>query len=163
MPKVPSETVYAVKVARWEEWQRMAEKLPRGRHILSVELLRKSLEETAAVITAVNNGKLVQYEFLADASGRNVRSVVKQVGATGIHRPGVADVPPRLEAAAMTPPPPPPPDTGDGSPVANGIALGGPPPQEDPHPGAIALGESLLGDTFNLGEHAVDDTSTPPA
>lgn len=160
MSKVTKEMVYAVKMARWAEWERMAKELPRGRHILSVELLRTHRNETAVVLTVVHNHKLVQYELRGDVKGRNVKPFVSQHRAPGDRDPKLGAATPHVEALvamdALEP-------GGDGGPTADGIALGEPPPKEDPQPGVLALGTTLLGSTFDLGEQAVlSDTTQPP-
>lgn len=161
MSKVSKEMVHAVKMARWQEWEQMAKELPRGRHIVSVELLRARRTETVVVLTVVHNHRLVQYELRGDVRGRNVKVYVSHPRTDGCD-PVTGEPLPRAEAllstAALDP-------GGDGGATADGIALGEPPPKEDPHPGVVALGTTLLGSTFDLGEQAVssDDASHPPA
>jgi hypothetical protein len=153
MPKVSKEMVDAVRMARWEEWERMAEQMPRGRHILSVELLRTQQNETAVVLTVVQNGKVVQYELRGDARGGNPRPVIsRQCVPTVCRAPGYEDAMPHLMAFIERDAG----DLGDGGPVAETIPLGEPPPKESPQPGAVALGGSLLTTTFNLGEQAIE-------
>jgi hypothetical protein len=152
MPNVSKEMVDAVRMARWAEWEQMAKDLPDGRHILSVELLRINLNETAVVITAVQNNRLVQYELRGDAQGGNPRPVIsrKQVPAI-CNEPGYEAIVPHLAAFIVREAAP----SGDGGAVADGVAIGEPPPKEPPQPGAVALGGALLTTTFNLGEQAV--------
>jgi len=152
MSNVSKEMVDAVRMARWEEWERMAKQLPRGHHILSVELLRINRNETAVVLTVVHDHRLVQYELRADDKGGNPRPVIsRQHLPGGCHEPGFEKLMPHLagfitkDASA----------SGDGSVTANSVAIGDPPPKEPPAPGAVALGTSLLTTTFNLGEQAV--------
>lgn len=134
--KVSKDMVSAVRMARWEEWVGLAKDMPAGHHVLSVELLRPQRDETAVVLTVVHDQRVVQYEFRADAMGRNPRPVVSKQLSAVTH----------LELAAE-----------DGGSVANGIALGEPPPKEPPLPGVIALGTALLTTTFHLGEQAIPD------
>src|ERR1043165_9154865 len=162
---VTKDMVYAVRMARWAEWEKMAAELPGAHHILSVEMLRTHRNETAIVLTVVHNGKLVQYELRGDARGGNPRPVISQRylqpdcddevrGELGIKLDA-------LTAINMFGP-----DAGgggDGGPVAEGAGTGEPPPKEPPQPGAVALGGTLLSATFNLGEQAVGaDDSQPP-
>jgi len=149
MSKVTKDMVDAVRIARWEEWERMAKDMPRGHHILSAELLRINRDETAVVITAVQDQRLVQYELRGNAMGGDVRPVVSQ------HRAAASDqssrATPHAAALAMLA------ATGDdGGPIANTVAMGEPPVKEPPHPGAIALGGSLLTTTFRLDAQALD-------
>lgn len=155
MPKVSKEMVDVVRLARWEEWERMAKDMPRGHHILSVELLRPSRNETAIVLTVAQNGRVVQYELRGDDMGKHAKPVISQRGLAGCDRPRT-EIAPRAAglmtmAAAEE----------EGGPVANGMALGEPPIKEPPHPGVIALGDSLLITTFGLGEQVVPDPSRP--
>jgi hypothetical protein len=159
MSHVSKEMVYAVKMARWSEWERMAKQLPPGRHILSVELLRSRPNETTVVLTVVHNHRLVQYELRGDIKGRNVKPYVSQQRGPSGCDPQAGDDMPRVEAllAAVILDP-----GGDGGSTGNGIALGEPPPKEDPLPGVLALGTTLLGSTYDLGEQAVNSDNTPP-
>ena len=150
---VSKEMVDAVRKARWEEWERMAEKTPRGRHILSVELLRTQHNETAVVLTVAHNGRVVQYELRGDARGGNPRPVISRQRVLDVCRsPGYEQTMPHLlafiERAAG--------DLGDGEAVTESLPLGEPPPKESPQPGVVALGSSLLTTTFNLGEEAIE-------
>lgn len=136
----------------------MAKEMPRGHHVLSVELLRINRNETAVVLTVVQNHRLVQYELRGDAKGGNPRPVIsRQHVPAACNEPGYEKLVPHLAAFitrdATT--------SGDGGPIANSVAIGDPPPKEPPQPGAVALGGSLLTTTFNLGEQAVgSDTPT---
>lgn len=162
MANVSKEMVDAVRMGRWEEWQQMAKDTPRGQHILSVELLRTSQRETAIVLTLIQNGRLVQVELRGDAKGHNPKPVISQRYApqdceqveSGAPLPLAAM--PQIEALVSMGGP----DGGDGGGIANSVAIGEPPPKEPPEPGAVALGSSLLQDTFDLGEHAVGSSST---
>lgn len=152
MSKVSKEMVDAVRLARWEEWERMAKEMPRGHHILSVELLRTKPNETAVVLTVVHNHRLVQYELRGDGKGGNPRPVISRKHVPPVcHEPGYEQIVPHLAAFIARDVG----DLGDGGPIANGVAIGDPPPKEPPQPGAVALGGSLLTTTFNLGENAV--------
>jgi len=162
MVNVSKEMVYAVRMARLADWERMAKELPGGHHILSVELLRTHRNETAIVFTVVHNGRVIQNELRGDANGLNARPIVtKPRGPKGCDDPIPGDQEPRFAAMTIAAPgaPPPPPDGGDGGPVADSIPLGEPPPKEEPLPGIIALGGSLLGLAFNVGENAIDADS----
>ena len=55
-----SKEVHDVLVARWEGFKRLARTLP-NRQILAVELVRTRDDETAAVLTIVQNGEPVRY------------------------------------------------------------------------------------------------------
>jgi hypothetical protein len=146
MSNVSKEMVDAVRLARWAEWERMAKDMPRGQQILSVELLRTSHRETVVVLTVLHNGKLVQYELKGDAKGGQAQPVISKQ-----HQTGGCGEPPHASTAisgmaAVTE-----------TPVAQGVAIGEPPPKEPPQPGITALGTSLLSTTFNLGEQALPD------
>lgn len=154
---VSKETVDALRMERWREWEQMAAKLPRGQHILSVELLRIGGNQTAVVLTIARNGRLAQYELRGDAKGQNPRPVITRRDPRGCDDQQPYDQAPRvaefaaMETAALA--------GGDDGSVASGMPLGSPPDKEPPEPGIIAVGSSLLETTFDLGEHAVD---TPP-
>jgi hypothetical protein len=155
MSNVSKEMVDAVRMARWEEWERMAKQMPRGHHILSVELLRINHNETAVVLTVVHDNRLVQYELRGDAKGGNPRPVISRPHVpAACHEPEFEKLLPHLAAFITRETT----DSGDGGPIADGVAIGYPPPKEPPQPGAIALGGSLLTTTFNLGEQAVGST-----
>jgi len=166
MPRVSKEQVEQVRDARWAAFERMARELP-NHHILAIELLRTQREQTLAVFTAVKDRKAVQYVLVADAKGGRPRPVVTADPChppKGTH-PDMAPI--HISALALhsfTAPMPPP---SGGAPVmAAGatllddpadpasIALGVPPPKDDPPPGIVALGTVLLASTFDLGEQA---------
>jgi hypothetical protein len=156
MAKVSKEMVDAVRMARWEEWQRTAKDMPKGQHILSVELLRVGDKQTAVVLTIARDGKVEQFELRADAKGQNPKPVVTRRDPAGCDPPKAGDPAPRVAAFAMTEAPVPPPSgSGDDGPVADSIPLGEPPPKEPPDPGVTSLGSSLLETTFDLGEQVV--------
>ena len=155
---VSKEMVDALRMARWREWEAMATQMPKGQHILSVELLRVGANQTAVVLTIARNGKLAQYELRGDAKGQNARPVVTRRDPRGCDDPQQPDPAPRMEAMTLMDAPAPLAGGDDGS-VANGMPLGYPPDKEPPDPGVIASGSSLLQTTFDLSEHAVD---TPP-
>lgn len=164
MANVSKEMVDAVRMARWEEWQRTAKDMPKGQHILSVELLRVGDKQTAVVLTIARDGKVQQFELRADAKGQNPKPVVTRRDPAGCDPPKAGDPAPRVAAFAVTeapvPPPPPPGGGGDGGPVADSIPLGEPPPKEPPDPGVTSLGSSLLETTFDLGEQVVGSGTT---
>ena len=153
---VSKEMVDALRMARWREWEQMATEMPKGQHILSVELLRVGANQTAVVLTVARNGKLAQYELRGDAKGQNPKPVI-----TTRREPALCDDPqqpdpaPRVAAFAAMEAPAALGGGDDGS-VANAIPLGYPPDKEPPDPGVIAVGSSLLETTFDLSEHAVD-------
>ena len=60
---VSKEMVDALRMARWREWEQRATEMPKGQHILSVELLRVGANQTAVVLTIARNGKVAQYEL----------------------------------------------------------------------------------------------------
>lgn len=152
MSNVSKEMVDAVRMARWEEWERMAKQMPRGHHILSVELLRVTQNETAVVLTVVHDNRLVQYELRGDAQGGNPRPVIsRQRVPAACNEPGFEKILPHLAGFITRDAT----GSGDGDPIANGVAIGYPPPKEPPQPGVTALGDSLLITTFNLGEQAI--------
>lgn len=159
MSHVSKEMAYAVRMARWAEWERLAKELPGGHHILSVEILRTHRNETAIVLTVVRNHKLVQYELRGDANGKNAKPVVSRHRTPdhGYDPKAPQASPLRLDALVAI-------DAGDSDdgPIGESIPLGEPPPKEDPQPGATALGETLLHTAFGIGENAVssDDTSS---
>lgn len=158
---VSKETVAALRMERWREWERKAAALPRGQHILSVELLRVDANQTAVVLTIARNGRLAQYELRGDAKGQNPRPVITRRDPRGCDDPQPYDQAPRVaEFAAMEAAAPLDASGGDDGTVANGLPLGYPPDKEPPDPGVIAVGSSLLETTFDLSEHAVD---SPPA
>ena len=152
---VSKEMVDALRMARWREWEQMATEMPKGQHILSVELLRVGANQTAVVLTIARNGKLAQYELRADAKGQNPRPVITRRDPKGCDDPQQPDPAPRVAAFAAMEAPAALGGDDDGS-VANGMPLGSPPDKEPPDPGVIAVGSSLLETTFDLGEHAVD-------
>ena len=151
--------VDALRMARWREWERMATELPKGQHILSVELLRVNANQTAVVLTIARNGRLAQYELRGDAKGQNPRPVITRRDPRGCDDPQQSDPSPRVEAFAAMEAPAALAGGGDDGSVANGMPLGSPPDKEPPDPGVIAAGSSLLQTTFDLSEHAVH---TPP-
>lgn len=157
MANVSKEMVDAVRMARWEEWQRTAKDMPKGQHILSVELLRVGQEQTAVVLTVARNGKVQQFELRADAKGQNARPVVSRRDPQGCEPPRAGDPAPRVAAMAVTEAAV---GGGDGGPVADSIPLGEPPPKDPPEPGVISLGSSLLETTFDLGEQVVGSGTT---
>jgi hypothetical protein len=158
MANVSKEMVDALRMERWHEWERMATKLPKGQHILSVELLRVGPEQTAVVLTIARDGKVHQFELRGDAKGQNPRPVVTKRPQVACDPPK-SDPAPRVAALAMTEGPAPAAADGDDGTVAQGMPLGEPPPKEDPLPGVIALGSTLLETTFDLGEQVVGSSN----
>lgn len=160
MVNVSKDMVDAVRMARWYEWERAAAQLPRGQHILAVELLRVGHRQTAVVLTIARNGKVAQFELRADAKGQNARPVVTRRDPGGCDDPRPPEPGPRVAAlatmdAATASDAPAGLGGGDGGPVADGITLNSPPDKEPPDPGIIAVGSALLETTFDLGEHVV--------
>jgi hypothetical protein len=137
--------------ARAEAWGRMAKKLP-DHHILAVELFRTERDETLAVFTVVRDGKPVQQVLRADARGTRVRAVI----------PKNRDCKPvkvwpqreiegvRFEAMAME-------LAAAGDVTASGIALGEPPPKQEPEPGIVSLANVMLPSAFDVGERLASE------
>ena len=80
MGNVSKEMVDAVRLARLQDWERMATRMPKGQHILSVEMLRVGANQTAIVLTIARDGKVHQFELVADAKGQNARPVITRRG-----------------------------------------------------------------------------------
>ena len=139
--------VEQVRAARWEAWGRMASKL-RDHHILSIELLRTQQNETLAVFTVVKDRKPVQYVLKGDASGANLKALV-----THHCLPSKLGPSHQVEALMMAAPASPM-VTQDGDVSADSIAMGEPPPKQDPPLAIVSLGSAVMTTTFNLGEVA---------
>jgi hypothetical protein len=144
---VTKDMVDQVRAARWEEWRRTAHKLP-DHHILSIELLRTPEDRTLAVITAVRHREPVQYVLEGDARGGSVKPRVSH------HCPpdprGDAPGAPKLQALVEAPIA----SDGTGSAAsADSIALGEPPPKQEPPAAIISLGSTAMKLTFDAGEH----------
>ena len=158
---ISPEQVREVRAALWQGWIRMAKELP-NHHILSVELLRTHNNETAAVITAVKDHVPVRYVVRGDASGRLKPNATEHCDPHDKHghgEHGHGDPNPRSAAAPVMAAPvmaatvmAAPLSGSDGGLTPEGMALGEPPPQQDPRPGIIALGGSLLSVAFGVGE-----------
>lgn len=152
MANVSKELVDELRMARWREWERMATEMPKGQHILSVEMLRVGAKQTAIVLTIARNGKVHQFELRADDKGQNPKPVVtRRDPRDACDQPKAGDPAPRIAALAVTEGPDPAAGDDDGS-VAQGMPLGYPPGKEPVDPGVISLGSSLLETTFDLGE-----------
>jgi hypothetical protein len=143
MGNVSKEMVDAVRLARLQDWERMATRMPKGQHILSVEMLRAAPNQTAIVLTIARDGKVHQFELVADAKGQNAKPVITRRGRVECDDPklaeGLAEGPAPLAG-------------GEEDTVANGVPLNYPPDKEPPDPGVVSLGSSLLETTFDLGE-----------
>jgi len=147
-----------VKVARWEEFRRLAKRLP-NHHVLGVELIRTRHDETAAVFTVVRNREPVQMIVMGDARGRVKADdcgprkwMLEAQHAEGHAEPRMMEA--RMEASAgegLAE------ETGDAAP--DGFAFGGPPPKQAPEPGIIAVGSVLLASTFDVAEQIPGDDS----
>jgi hypothetical protein len=128
-----------VKAAQWEGFKRLAKQLP-DHHVLAVELIRTSKDQTAAVFTIVRNHEPFQTVVMGDSRGR--------VDAKNCHFHRDAHVEPHavveLRGAAAGD------DIGVVSP--DGMALGDPPIKVPPSPGAIAVGGALLSVAFDVAE-----------
>jgi len=149
MGNVSKEMVDAVRLARLQDWERMATRMPKGQHILSVEMLRVAPNQTAIVLTIARDGKVHQFELVADAKGQNARPVITRRGRVE------CDDPPKALAEGPAPL-----AGGEDDTVANDVPLNYPPDKEPPDPGVTSLGSSLLETTFDLGEQ-VAGSSTP--
>jgi len=136
-----STEVHDVLAARWQGFRRLAKTLP-NHHILAVELIRTLNDETIAVFTTVRNGEPVRSVVRGDAHGR-VRSLDWHHAAAVSHH---APVHPEPKVVS----------SGDAVDPAI-VALGHPPPEEPVTPGVVAIGGSLLGAAFDVGEFV--DTS----
>lgn len=135
-----------VRTARWQAWTRMAKKLP-DHHVLSVELFRTEEDETLAVFTVVRDGKPVQEVLRANARGTKVKAVVPK------HRHcEPIQVWPSYQVEAVRLEPRPLAATSSEDVTADGIALGEPPPKQEPEPGIISLATVMLPSAFDVGE-----------
>jgi len=128
-----SKEIHDVLAARWEGFGTLAKKLPH-RHILAVELVRTLRDETIAVFTVARNGEPVKYLVVGDAHG-NVKSIECHDRVTEDHKAMMA-------ALAVS-------DTGV-DPAS--VVLGLPPVKQPSPPGIVAVGGSLLGEAFDVGE-----------
>jgi hypothetical protein len=160
MGNVSKEMVDAVRLARLQEWERMATGMPRGQHILSVEMLRAGPNQTAIVLTIARDGKVHQFELVADAKGQHPRPVITRRGRVDCDDPPKFDPAPRVEAFAVTEGPAPLAGGGEDDNVATDVPLNYPPDKEPPDPGVISLGSSLLETTFDLGEQVAGGGTT---
>ena len=151
MGNVSKEMVDAVRLARLQEWERMATRMPKGQHILSVEMLRVGSNQTAIVLTIARDGKVHQFELVADAKGQNPRPVITRRGRVE------CDDPPKLDALTEGPTPL---AGGEDDSVATDVPLNYPPDKEPSDPGVISLGSSLLETTFDLGEQVAGGGTT---
>ena len=138
-----SKAVRDFKLAEWEGFKRLAKKLP-NHHVLAVELIRTSNDQTAAVFTIVRNHEPFQTVVMGDSHGRvNPNDCHPRQGWQVEHVAADVHIAPEaklvmVEAAAEVPP--------------DGIAVGDPPVKQPPTPGLIALGGSLLSVAFDTGE-----------
>lgn len=133
---VSKEQMRDVKLAKWEGFKRLAKQLP-NHHILSVELIRTSHDETAAVFTVVKHHEPIQYVVVGDAHGKVKASYhAHALSEAGGGEKAALEV----KCAADDPSSP------------DGMALGGPPPKQPPPPGLLALGGCLLATAFEVGE-----------
>ncbi|HEU4730287.1 MAG TPA: hypothetical protein VFT22_20460 [Kofleriaceae bacterium] len=134
VPKV----VRDVKAARWEGFRQLAKRLP-DHHVLAVELVRTSRDQTAAVFTIVRNHEPFQTVVIGDSRGR--------VDPKNCHFRPEAHLEPHaaaeLRVAADD-------DIGIVSP--DGMALGDPPVKQPPSPGVVAVGSALLSVAFDVAE-----------
>ncbi|HET7500083.1 MAG TPA: hypothetical protein VFK02_03745 [Kofleriaceae bacterium] len=133
VPKV----VRDVKRAQWEGFKQLAKRLP-DHHVLAVELIRTSKDQTAAVFTIVRNHEPFQTVVMGDSRGR--------VDPRNCHFRSEAHLEPHaaaeLHVAADT--------TDVVSP--DSMALGDPPIKQPPSPGVIAVGGALLSVAFDVAE-----------
>lgn len=129
-----SKEVHDVLVARWEGFKRLAKTLP-NRQILAVELVRTRDDETAAVLTIVQNGEPVRYLVSGDAHGRLKAKVDPYC------TPSDKSAAPLLAMAAEDP---------AVDPAA--IAMGDPPPKKPGTPGIVAVAGNLLSAAFDVAE-----------
>ena len=155
-----------VRQARYESWKRMAQKLE-NHHILAVEMFRTEDDHTLAVFTVVRDGEPVQEILRANSRGTDVHAVVpKHEGEckpirwwpfSPFHQVEAMSLMSLMAPAAASA------SGGDGGASPDAIALGEPPPKQDPEPGIVATGTSILPTVFDLGERATgggsDDTS----
>jgi hypothetical protein len=134
VPKV----VRDVKAAQWAGFKRLAKQLP-DHHVLAVELIRTSNDQTAAVFTIVRNHEPFQTVVMGDSRGRvDPKSCHFHMDA---HLEPHAAAEPRVAA-------------GDDTTVVSpdGMALGDPPIKVPPSPGMIAVGGALLSVAFDVAE-----------
>jgi hypothetical protein len=135
-----SKAVRDVKLAEWEGYRRLAKRLP-DHHILAVQLIRTSNDQTAAVFTFVKNHEPFQTVVMGDSHGRvNPNDCHPRMRSPG--EPHFAAEAMHVAADVM------------GDVVSpDGMAVGDPPVKQPPMPGAIALGGSLLSVAFDTGEN----------
>jgi hypothetical protein len=141
----------------------MAKQQP-NHHILSVELLRTPQNETVVVFTVATKRGPVQYVLKGDAAGGKPRAYVSDphhrlVRCKSHHtEPAPHGANALLDAEAEAPIAF---AANDDPASADAIALGVPPPKEEPPPGIVALGTVLLASAFNLGEQVSSSPTAP--
>jgi hypothetical protein len=138
-----------LKLAEWEGYKRLAKRLP-DHHVLAVQLIRTSNNQTAAVFTIVKNHEPFQTVVMGDDRGR-VNPDDCHVRRTPTGEPHFAAEARIAAAAPMGAGTGGGDDLGDVSPDA--MAVGDPPVKQPPTPGMIALAGSLLSVAFDTGEH----------
>jgi len=127
-----SKEVHDVLVARWEGFKRLARTLP-NRQILAVELVRTRDDETAAVLTIVQNGEPVRYLVTGDAHGRlKARTQPPRSASDDAQRIALAAEDPAIDPGV--------------------IAIGDPPPKKNGTPGIVAVAGNLLSAAFDVAE-----------